>query len=840
MTSRSSKLRRATRIPTSGWILVYGISLYAFAAALLIVVGPGTGKPAFALLPTAGLAALLFVGEAKAVHIELRKQTHSLSIAAVPVVVGLLWVAPLGLLAGRVIGSALALGLVRRQPPVKLFWNTGLVSAETAIALTISGVVLDGSDPDTFAQWFVVAIALFAAELFGLFAVPVVIMVAEREIRPDLFRQIARSQLIAAVGGTFAIVLAGAIIQTRALAILGIIPIIGISSLLRVHDKLSREHHDLQYLHGFASSLAGADSLDSALGQLSSILHARGAVLAVVTGDDHIVLRASVDGVLSDHTLDRDGVTFGPWSHGIYQSEVRAVRHLESVVAEQFNASNALWTGVLNIGSEPGLLMVFDRLGVNSEFDEQQQALFTSMASTLDSTLSAERLLRQLEQRAKFDELTGLANRGTLEEFLFECLRDEDREGAVLLFDVNRFKEVNDTLGHQFGDRLLQAIADRLASVVRDTDQVARLGGDEFAVVLSEVASPEALVQRLDELAERLSMPVELDDIALDISISVGVAHFPGDGHTPIDLLRRADVAMYQSKRTQQRWVRYHADFDTSSPRRLQMANDIKPAIENGDLVIYLQPQVQTVGHLVVGAEALIRWNHPTLGQIPPNEFIDLVENGAHAGAFTRHVICSSLNAYVLLAEQGIHLPISVNLTSRDVLDRHLPQFVTDELAKRNLPGHSLCMEVTEHSLVVDLDRAIVQLQAFRDLGCRISVDDYGTGYSSLQYLQRLPIDEVKIDQSFIFEMLTDSDARAIVKSTINLVHELGLEALAEGIEDVRTLELLSLLQCDIIQGYLFSRPLPVPDFLAWIQGRNTQPLPSDIYERLNLSTLRA
>ncbi len=815
-------------------IIAYGLVLFIFATFLYRLIGPGQVPSEVQLLPTALLVFLSFTTEAKALHIELRKQSHSLSLSAVPLVVGLIWVAPLGLIIARVLGNALALGFLRRQPPVKLFWNTGLVTAETTVALVVAGTVLNGSDPDQFRQWLVIALALGLAELLGLVAVPGVIMVAEKEFRPELFRQIGRSQMIAAVGATFSIVLAAAMLQTPLLAIMGAIPIIGISTLLQIHGRLSREHHDLQYLHGFASALSGTDSLDAGLKQLGNILHARGAALAVVTKDDQISIRALIDGEFQDLAMPRDGTTLGPWSAGVYDAGVRSVQHLETAVAEKLGASQALWTGVLKVGPEPGILMVFDRLGMNSVFDEQQQALLTSMDATFDSTLSADRLLRQLEQRAKFDELTGLANRGTLEEFLFNRLHDDGRAGAVLIFDLNRFKEVNDTLGHQFGDQLLQAIGERLSSIVRDSDQVARLGGDEFAVILDEVHDHEALTKRLDQLADELSRPVELDGLALDVSVSIGVAHFPKDGRIPADLLRRADVAMYESKRTQQDWVAYNPKYDTSSPRRLKLANDIKPAIENGELTIYLQPQLTTVGQVLVGAEALVRWHHPELGMIPPLEFLDLVANGAQAAAFTRLVIRSSLDAYLEIAERGIDLPISVNLMSRDVLDRRLPQFVTEELAKRNLPGRVLCLEVTEHSLVVDLDGAIVQLQAFRDLGCRISIDDYGTGYSSLQYLQRLPTDEVKIDQSFVRDILTDSDARAIVKSTILLVHELGLEAVAEGIEDEETLELLAELKCDVGQGYLFARPLPLSEFHEWMDKAQTLPLPETIRERLN------
>ncbi len=821
--------RLPARVRTSLPIILYAFALLGFGSLLLQNFSTGESRPAFDLLPVIGLTILFFGAEARSLHIEIRKETHSLSLTAAPLVIGLLWVNPLGILLARLIGSAITFGAVRRQSPVKLFWNVSLIWAETSLALVVAGTVLNGSDPQHLHQWLVIGLAHALSALFSLMAVPGIIMLAEREFRPELFRQIGRGQLILSVEATFSIILAAAMLQTRELVLLGAIPILGIAYLLRIHGRLSREHHDLQYLHGFASALNGPDSLDAGLRQLSGILLARGAALAVVTDNDEIMIRAIIDNEPYESSFPRDGVTFGPWSSGVFDANQRSVRHLETVVAKHLGATHAFWTGVLNVGPEPGLLMVFDRLGVNSVFDEQQHALFTSMASTFDSTLSADRLLRQLEQRAKFDELTGLANRGTLEDFLFDRLREEERAGAVLIFDLNRFKEVNDTLGHQFGDLLLQAVAERLTDSVRSTDQVARLGGDEFAVVLDDVRDQDALVQRLDDLADELSASVELEDISLDVSVSIGVARFPEDGRLPADLLRRADVAMYESKRTQQNWVAYDPKYDTSSPRRLRLAGDIKSAIENGELCIYLQPQLTTVGQTLVGAEALIRWNHPELGTIPPYEFLDLIEHGSQAGAFTRMVIRSSLDAGLALAKQGIDLPISVNLMSRDVLDRRLPQFVTEELAKRNLPGRALCMEVTEHSLVVDLDRAIVQLQAFRDLGCRISVDDYGTGYSSLQYLQRLPIDEVKIDQSFVFEILTASDARAIVKSTILLVHELGLEAVAEGVEDVRTLELLAKLNCDVVQGYLFAKPLPLGEFYQWVSGVRTKPVSESV-----------
>jgi EAL domain-containing protein (putative c-di-GMP-specific phosphodiesterase class I) len=284
-------------------------------------------------------------------------------------------------------------------------------------------------------------------------------------------------------------------------------------------------------------------------------------------------------------------------------------------------------------------------------------------------------------------------------------------------------------------------------------------------------------------------------------------------------------MALNEAKRTHQRWVRYETAIDHSDPDRLALLGQLREALTTNQLEVYLQPQHLSPGMELIGAEALVRWNHPERGMIPPLEFIPLAEHSAMAGILTRNVLRASLEASNRLRSVGIDITISVNLTSRDLLDRTLPGTVAAALVEYDVPAQRIAFEVTESSLIVDLKAAVATLAALQELGCQTSADDFGTGYASLQYLQQLPLNEVKIDQSFVAGSVTNANDEAIVRSVTQLIHELGLRVVAEGIEDEPTLELICDLGCDLLQGYYFSRPLPVDSFLDYATARQGVPV---------------
>jgi diguanylate cyclase (GGDEF)-like protein len=432
-----------------------------------------------------------------------------------------------------------------------------------------------------------------------------------------------------------------------------------------------------------------------------------------------------------------------------------------------------------------------------------------------------------LHRLATTDELTGLANRESFRE------RVEAEIGAatnattfaVMLMDLDHFKEINDTLGHHYGDVLLGQLGPRLADAVGPKGLVARLGGDEFAVLSgARSADTGALEMAARELLVGLQQPFEIDGMTLEVAASVGIARFPEDGRDSHTLLRCADVAMYEAKEKQTGIGLYKPSHDNHTTRRLTVFTDFRRALGSGEIVVHYQPIVDLGDGGVRGAEGLVRWEHPDLGLLAPGAFVDAVEQTGLIGPMTRHVLEQSIAQCADWRGGGHDLSVSVNLSARNLLDRDLRLEIERLLRDYGLPPQSLTLEITESMLMADPDRAHSTVTALSDLGVNISVDDFGTGYSSLQKLRSLPIDELKIDRSFVTPMLRDESDLIIVRSTINLAHDLGLGIIAEGVEDQRTLARLAHLGCDLAQGFHLSKPLPADEFGAWMAAKEATP----------------
>jgi len=427
----------------------------------------------------------------------------------------------------------------------------------------------------------------------------------------------------------------------------------------------------------------------------------------------------------------------------------------------------------------------------------------------------------ELHRVATTDELTGLANRerfrARLDERIAAAKAGNEKFG-VMLCDLDRFKEINDTLGHHFGDELLRDLGPRLAEAIGPDGLVARLGGDEFAVLPGENTADadelEAIAQRLTACVQQ---PVGVDEMLLEVGVSIGIARFPRDGGDPHSLLRSADVAMYAAKEAHAGCKVYAAALDHHSVRRLNVLSDFRRALDADEIVVFYQPIMQMDGNRVHGAEALVRWQHPELGLLPPSDFMPIVEQTGLIGPMTRHVLDRAVAQCAAWRHAGQDLTVSVNLSVRNLLDPDLAGLISDLLRTYRLTPSALELEITESMLMSDPDRSLVTLTRLSQLGVGLSVDDYGTGYSSLANLRRLPIDELKIDRSFVSPMLSDESDLIIVRSTINLGHDLGLTVVAEGVEDEATLHRLEGLGCDLAQGYHFSKPLPAEAFNKWI-----------------------
>ena len=436
-------------------------------------------------------------------------------------------------------------------------------------------------------------------------------------------------------------------------------------------------------------------------------------------------------------------------------------------------------------------------------------------------------LIRQAaasHHEALHDPLTGLPNRELFADRVGQAIRAADRglqPAALLLLDLDRFKDVNDTLGHHHGDLLLGEVAARLTSALRGVDTVARLGGDEFAMLLPD-ATAEGAAAVADKLRATLHQPLTLDGVGLDLDASIGIAVYPDHGGDAAELLQHADVAMYAAKQTHAGFVVYDPAVDQHSPRRLALLGGLRRALERNELVLHYQPKADLHSGQVLGAEALVRWQHPAHGLLGPGEFIPLAERTGLIHPLTRWVLDAALRQAAEWRRAGHHLSIAVNVSTRSLLDHDFPEQVADRLATWQVPAGSLVLEVTESAVMADPALALEVLGRLHALGVGLAVDDFGTGYSSMAYLKALPVDELKVDRSFVGQMTTSNSDAVIVRSTIDLGHNLGLHVVAEGVENQATWEELAALGCDTAQGYHLGRPMPAADLERWLQ----QPAP--------------
>jgi len=443
-------------------------------------------------------------------------------------------------------------------------------------------------------------------------------------------------------------------------------------------------------------------------------------------------------------------------------------------------------------------------------------------ADIIDELSAGRRQDRETQRRdALHDPLTGLPNRSHLMEHL-RVLLSRDGEAptdvALLVLDLDQFKEVNDTLGHRHGDDLLREVASRLANQRRGDDLLARLGGDEFAILLSPSGSLRA-EGVASEIVENISRPLTLKGLQVQAGASIGIARFPDDSIDPGELLQKAEVAMYQAKSLRRGWAWYSPADDRFSVRRLTLLGELPRALSNDEMVVYYMPKIDLEIGTVVGVEALVRWDHPKLGMIAPDEFIELTEVSGLITELTRQVLVRSIAQLAEWDKIGVHLDVAVNLSVRDFHDERLVPYIIETLRHHGIDPSRLMLEITESQVVDDLELATEVLLELSSLGIKTSIDDFGTGYSSLTHLRQLPVAEIKIDRSFVGQMATNQNDAVIVRSIVELGHNLDLEVVAEGVEDEWTMESLRRLGCDRAQGYYFQPPVP-PDEIPSFVGR--------------------
>jgi len=468
---------------------------------------------------------------------------------------------------------------------------------------------------------------------------------------------------------------------------------------------------------------------------------------------------------------------------------------------------------------------------VDAESQDEIGGLAASFNHMLDGIVAREGKILRL---AYEDTLTSLPNRARFRESLATGLavaRAAGTEVAVMILDLDRFKAINDSLGHPAGDEVLRIVSGRLQAAVNGGDLVARLGGDEFAILL-----PEGGQTRVDEVVQqiraRLREPIDLDGQPVDVGASIGIARFPTHGDDPDMLMLRADVAMYEAKRSHAGHATYDARSEDGRRSHLSLLGELRRAVERNELSVFYQPKMDLRTGQVHHAEALVRWLHPERGFVSPGEFIPFAEQTGYIRELTRWVVAHVIRQIDEWRAAGLQIRVSVNISTRDLLGTELVPEVMREMARGRTPPELLCFEITESGVMEDPTRALATLDRLHALGIRLSVDDFGTGYSSLAYLKKLPVQELKIDRSFVMHMADDSDDATLVRTTIELGHNLGLEVVAEGIEDEAALALLRQFGCDQAQGYLIAKPMPADRFVQWLAERAAASGPSDAAPR--------
>ena len=805
--------------------------LAALVGAHLIPVGPlDDAVP----LPWWVLAVAFAVTEACVLNVQTAREARTVSLSELPLVLGLFFASPVDLVVGRLVGSA-AVFVWQRRSPLKTGWNLGLISAQTAVSTTVFHLLvglLPGSAP---LAWLGAFAGALGAHALGSVALAAVIAVYEHDLDlRGVLRDVAVGDPTAPVVVTVGLVVVTSLEAALVSAWLLVPALGGLVLGYRAYAALTERHLDLERLLRFTQAVSDSPETDQILGRVlgeaREMLHAEHAEVVFVGSREgmaaHVRLgpsgrltrgeeTAEVDGWLVDRVVHDGQTVLLP--RGTRDPEQRSwldARGARDAVAVPLRGG----TGVL------GVLVVTDRLGDVRTFDGGDVSLAESVAAQAGVALQNGELVDQLRHDAVHDALTGLPNRAQLQRGLTTALErvgaGRSPGAAVMILDLNGFKEVNDALGHQQGDLLLAVVGQRLADAAGTTALVARLGGDEFAVLAADLADEDTAVRLGRRLLRALEHPVPLDGMEVQVSGSLGIALAPAHAADPGALLKRADLAVHDAKVSTRGLRVYDPSLSTEDPRRLALVTELRAAVHDGQLEVHVQPQAEVATGEVVSVEALVRWTHPQLGRVGPDEFIPVAERSGLIGPLTTLVLDRSLAAVAAWRAAGIHLSVAVNLSTRSLHDTDLVDEVRRLLRRHDVPSDRLTLEVTEGSVMADPTRTIAVLHQLRDLGCRLSVDDFGTGYSSLSYLKKLPVHEVKIDQSFVTGLRAGGEDVAIVRAIVDLGRHLGLQVVAEGVEDQETWDLLAATGCDLVQGWHLSRPMPTPDVPGWLADR--------------------
>jgi diguanylate cyclase (GGDEF)-like protein len=784
----------------SAGFLVAGVALSAGVVARLAPLRTGVSVAPLAIT----VVTLLL--SASAVMIQFRRQAHTLSLTEVPLAIGLFAVSPVTLVVAKVAGHALD-AVRHRVPAYKTAFNLTLVTVQAPVAVLVFRLVLQGEPGMGPRGWLAAWVAVQASNVLSTVAIFAVIALTDPTApRDGLNGSLAKSVVVSLVETSLALVAVEAMrAEPRAGWLLVVVTLL-LLGFSRAYAALHDRNDELAAVYDFGRSLAAADDeagLPSFVAaKVRTLLRAERADVLLDGADGLTCWRADDDGV---RPVPCDAATW-PW-HAVADEGAPVLGdRVRDAVAVPMRGEN----GVV------GMLAAYDRLGNVRRFGRVDVQLLEALAAQAGPTLESARLVQRLRHEAGHDPLTGLANWSGLRNQIDRAI-GQGGPVAVLLIDLDRFKDVNDTLGHHHGDALLVEVAGRLAAHCGSERVVARLGGDEYAVVLADGAGAAAEFAR--ELVGIVAAPVTIEGVRVEMAASIGIAVHPEHGADAAALLQRADVAMYAAKAGHAGVATYQPSDDQDSARRRGLAGALRRAIDDGNLTVAYQPKASLADGRAVGVEALLRWTHAELGFVAPDEFIPIAERTGLIVPLTSYVLDRALGECARWAADGLDLGVAVNISVRNLLDSDLPDEIGALLVRHGVEPRRLTLEVTESSVMADPDRALDVLNRLSRIGIRLSVDDFGTGYSSLTYLKRLPVDEVKIDKSFVMSMASDAGDAAIVRSIIDLGGSLGLTVVAEGVEDTESWSRLAELGCDIVQGYALCRPVPAAEATEWLRA---------------------
>jgi diguanylate cyclase (GGDEF)-like protein len=777
-------------------------------------------------LPWWGLALLSAVAELAVLHIQVRREAQAVSLSEIPQVVGLFMATPVSFGLGRVVGVFATCLLRRRQAPLKLAFNVAQVALESAVAVLVFHGVLALVGTAAPGCWLAALAATASVGAVSAAGITVVVGVAEGALdrRALLLEPItgAAASMVVAVAGLITVWL---VHDNRWNAVLLVAAVAALLVGYRGYATLAERHLSLERLYQFSQVVSANPEVDQVLqtilAQATEVLRAGHAeVLFLPGGESDRAVRVSA--VAGGRLARRETAVAGLWERAIADGPVLIARESRHAPDREFLAAEGIRDAIIvPLRGEAGLigaLLVGDRLGAVRSFDTEDMRLLETVAAHASTALRNSQLIDRLRYEAAHDALTGLPNRTALRRDLEDLLvRRGSGPTAVLVLDLDGFKHVNDTLGHHQGDVLLQLIGERLPAAVPAGALVARLGGDEFAVVVPGATAAQAEAVGLD-LLRMLVEPLLVGGMRLEMSASIGIALAPEHADDVATLMRRADMAMYQGKSTGRAITVFDpATHRQDSPDQLALVSELRHGISDGDLRLYVQPKADATTGRVVGAEALVRWQHPEKGLIMPDEFIPIAERNGLIRHLTTAVLRDAITALAGWVAAGARLSIAVNLSPRGLLDSGLPDEVTELLAAAGMDPSLLTLELTESSMMTDPARVAVLLGELHAMGVKLSIDDFGTGYSSLSSLRKLPLDEIKIDKSFVMGIEENADDEMIVRSMVDLGTNLGLDVVAEGVENNRIWQMLRRMGCTHVQGYYLSRPIPVADFPAWL-----------------------